>query len=26
VFDGSQVHAEIPVRPAGSAADTDYDR
>jgi RimJ/RimL family protein N-acetyltransferase len=25
VFDGSQVHAEIPVRPAGSAADTESD-
>jgi hypothetical protein len=25
VFDGSQVHAEIPVRPASSAADTESD-
>jgi hypothetical protein len=25
-FDGSQVHAEIPVRPASSAADTESDR
>jgi len=26
VFDGSQVHAEIPLRPASSAADTEYDQ